>query len=143
MTSIRDQIIAQVVLELNTSRPVGVAEFERVNNRPRDTAQVPANVVYPTNDPAQPVHNRTGPLVSRQLKLRIEMRVAGGDSAADPSLVWVTQTLLKSNLNKLCHDIQEDETQWAFKRRDKPYCLCVLDILINYGTSRVDQTRTA
>ena len=143
MSTIRDQLIARMVTELNTARPVGVPEFERVMNRPKEPEQLPANVVYPVRESPVPVHNRRSPLVERTLTVRIEMRMIGNDSGVDPSHVWVTKTLMPSRLSNLCSEVNEDSVLWSFRRRAKPYCLCILDLTINYTTSRTDQERVS
>jgi hypothetical protein len=139
VSTIRDRLVNEAILELNTSRPSDVPEFERVNGRPRDKTQLPAHLVYPSREGITPIHNRNGPLVQRQLRLRIEMRAQGGDTDVDKSLAWVTKTLAGSRLNKLCHEILEDNLDWTYRRRGKPYCLCVLELIINYSTNRLDQ----
>lgn len=116
MASRRDQIIAAIVAALDGGgKPAGLV-VERARVLPQEQERLPFAGVYPLQEQTRRKGGEWGPLVTRRMLLRVELRVIGDptDAALDPLMTWCVTTIIgNQTLGGLTKSIHEVATEWA------------------------------
>ena len=142
MASIRDQIVAAAIAELNTARPPGIPQADRTRLAAITPSELPSIIVFPGLDQPEEVGPPAGPIVRSRFRMIVEQRAAGTasvrpDAAVDALYVWVIKKLARKRLTAggggfLNHDTVEGETSFAFEQGDEPYALATTALIVTY-----------
>jgi hypothetical protein len=142
MASVRDQIVAAAIVELNTGAPGGIPTAERVRLAELAPTDLPSILVFPSSDAPEEIGGGGGAIVRSRLTLVVECRAAGTasirpDQAVDPLAVWVVKALGNKRLPAgggqfLNHDIVQGETTFSFEEGEAPYCLAAIEMIVVY-----------
>lgn len=141
MSTLREQIIEQAVLQVNTGTPSGVPVCVRTLMQPSEQAQLPAMICFPIREEIdRDKTGRWGPSIVRALYLRFVIYAQGdpADAALDPILSWVGKALGGSQLNGLAQDCTEHELNWQYDEGNYAVAACSLDFRVEYQTLRGD-----
>lgn len=145
MSSLREQILADVNTALNTGRPPGVpaADRSRADDIPETVAT--AISVRPFRERVERVGSAKGPLAQRQLVIAVDCWASAAgdqpvDQALDPLLEWVTKALGGQTLAGKAHSVEEAEIRWDMARRDGAYVRVPVLVAVRYQTLRNDAT---
>ena len=152
MSSIREQIMAAIVVALNDSRPGNVPEFIRTRVDSPDPGQLPVNSVYQGEEIVGRMtdegEGRTsrGPVLRRAVIVHIEAvtKAAGAsvpDKELDPTLVWVTSKMAAAG--RFAGDLADypgDElgTRFEYERAESSFCRATMRWRIEYQTTSTD-----
>lgn len=141
--SIREQILQAAEAALDgVGKPSGLT-VHRERRRPLDRDDLPAQVVYWTEEEIQRSDHTS---VLRALRLHVEHRVlvSSGipDAAVDPFTNWGTSALMgDAALDALIHDIEEIAiTREDNDEGDAVYAGALQTFEVSYYTSVTDQT---
>ena len=144
--TIRNRIIDEALVLLNTSPPVGFPDVDDHRLESYQPAELPAVTVFEIRDEGEinKVGGRWGYFVDRNLTLRVEVRVAGdvGRDIVDPFLAWIGQQLGGQQFGGLATDTFEALTEWQYAAEDQPYTLVQQDFRVQYTVLKSDPTRT-
>lgn len=118
MSSIRDQIVAEIVDRLNTTagKPAAISAI-RYSLSKIDLAGNPTQrplVVFPLKDLAQPA-KKGQPLIMRTAQIRIDAFSVGEpiDQQLDEQICWTTTVMSADpSLGGLCLDIRSVSEEW-------------------------------
>ena len=150
MSSIREQIAAEVVNLLDATGAPGGLTVHRERTRPVDKDSLPAILVYFEDDEPTPLAKQRfqAPLTERHLNVVLEMRVVpdsgqAPDEAVDPLYLWaVRQILGNERLSGLAMGVTEGPMKWTATEADKVFAGAALHLAIHYRTSRLDPSAT-
>lgn len=142
MSSVREQIVAASVVDLNAGSPPCV--FERSRVAALTDVDLPRGVVYPARDTADSKFLGRRPVVRSRLSLFIELRALGTasvrpDQAVDPLYVWTVAKLTGNTHGGLLFDgWQEVESTLQYGAGDRPICLLTLEMVAHYQRLTAD-----
>jgi hypothetical protein len=146
--SVREQIVAAAVAQLNTSRPVGVPQADNSRLEPYQPSELPAMNIFRIREEGESEkEGRWSYFVKRTFTLRVELRFASDTAAVDmdPSYVWAGQTLAtgyqQPAFGGLAESCYETLLEWQYADSDQPYTLLQIDFRVEYSTLRNDPTR--
>jgi hypothetical protein len=155
VSTIREQIVASVVVALATGTPPGVPAPIRTRIDSPNADQLPVLTVYQASETVEPMHDprlgraARGPIVRRSLLLNVEVITKAGagqepDKAADPILAWVTKALgLAGTFDDLAnHPADEAGTKFEYEQGETSFCRATMTWRILYQ-SRVDDAEQA
>lgn len=151
MASIRNQIIAAIVSELDgAGKPSGLT-VERVPLANVEDTMLPhIAVVLVRESVSRPSSDklRAFPIRERSLKVKLECRaVAAGpaffpDEALDPLLCWSTKKLAANpTLGGLALEVEEAETEWESDAADANFGLASMYWTVRFATNSKDQEK--
>ncbi len=150
MASIREQGIQDVVNMLNTNRPVGVPLFQRSYSWGVTPAELPKNIVYPTDDDqmegqdlsTRPVRRRYHTLASETLFKGDGVTVP--DQLIDPIYVWILKTVVgQTKYQTLFAGIEFAGAKFHRAQADYPYCRMVIYLRVYYSAALKDPEQWA
>jgi hypothetical protein len=147
-TSIREQIFALATTLLGgPGAPAGLT-VTRERLRPIEKESLPAVLLYADDDVPKPLAGQLyqAPLTERQLSLVAECRAKAGtgatDTALDPLLVWVIQTLTANEkFGGLASGIEEQRTTWISREGEIAVAAAAIHFTVKYRTARADPTK--
>lgn len=148
MATLREQIVAAIVVALNTGTPGGVPAAERTRRiAVQEGASLNSIVVRPTKQSSEPVH-RPGspvpPLTKAILTVEVEMLKAGTaadrpDKLIDPLYEWVVKTLVGNTLAGLCHGIEEGESAFEYAEDGEyPNVMLTTEMVVPFSYKATD-----
>lgn len=153
-TSIREQIIDQIVANLLADGGPSDLTVHRMRNRPIEEDVLPAILVYAEDDEPKPLSGQVfkAPIVERRLVLYLEYRALSSltvapDQALDPLIIWGSTQMVRNE--KFVSDAYPDglgmgvvelKTAWLSKEGDKLFAAASTQWLVHYRTSRLDPT---
>lgn len=140
MSTLREQLLSQVLVQLNTSTPAGVPLAERSRGDDIPPATATAISVRPIREVTSRAGGPGSAVVHRKLLLAVECWAAAGtgqavDQVLDPLLEWVTKALGGSTLGGKAHVALEDDIQPDAELRDGPYGKATVFVTVSYQTA--------
>lgn len=120
MATIREQILAAMVVALNTGTPGGVPPTERTRRiAVTESAALNSIVLRPQRVLTEEIHPPGSPITRARMTVEIEMKKSGTsadrpDKLVDPLYEWVVKALVGNTLGGLCHGIDEGDSLFTF-----------------------------
>jgi hypothetical protein len=139
VSTIRSQIIAAALTALNTSRPMGVPEFEETRTTSVGENEN-ANVFAGFRElPPAREGGVDGPLLTRKLALLFECQGVATASlkpldVVEPSLAWLSKVLTGNLFGGLATDTEEGETTAPIFAAANPVCRASAIYVVTYTT---------
>lgn len=142
MSSIRDQIIAEVVSRLNgAGKPAGVT-VRRYSLAKIEPSQLPLIEVYPHQDVLKQPTAKGRQAVFRTLALMCDVYGQGDplDQSIDAALCWITAALqADQSLGGLVQDVRDGQAEWDSEQAAMGTGLCKFIVEIDYIHTRNNQ----
>lgn len=138
MATIRSQIKAQVITELNTGIPSGVPVVTLERLIPYEASELPAQSLYVNKEKVRNIGGKFGPIVERTLEMVLLME-SSDPADIEVMAAWATKTLMGSNLAGLALRVDEDETDWSYVESDDAYIQAKFGFSVYYQTKTNDQ----
>jgi hypothetical protein len=144
MTTLRTQIVTEIVTALNTDAPSGFPVASRLRLHQLENEELPAISVFPVRDVVQPATNRPGPLVLRELAITVEVRISGDDPDVllDPYVARVEQVLARyQGVSIDVHDCLIQSVDYEFAQRAQMHGAAAVQAIVHYQSRRDDPER--
>lgn len=149
--TIEELVKQAIVARLNTSRPAGVAVYERTRTKAIDPSGLKANLVYagspfPLDEEVDRPGGRDGPVSLHELIVTVEHRAKGDsvaplDSMSDEDVAWTVSTLEGTAADGLWHDIRIVGSKRDYDQLDYGYVFHQLFLRVKFQTKTADATK--
>ena len=142
MSTIVEQILATMATQLNTSRPTGIPAVERDRVIDLEPEELPSMILGWAKDGPHEDKGKSHVLDHRQLSVQIAIRAAAGSGltasqAADAMVAWAVKKLCQaatadSPFHGIAHSIRQGEKACVMAKAGRPYCLVILELIVDY-----------
>lgn len=149
MASLREQAIAAIVTELNTSRPGTVGEFRRDRPDPTSLGSLGeiglGNVcIAPITQPQETSEiyggKAGGPILLKTLLVATEYLAVGATSEClEAGLIWTQSVLADTRLGGIVHRVELRATAWERKQADADYWKATRVWAVVFHTARANE----
>lgn len=148
MTTLRAQLINQVLRTLNAGRDPGTPEATTRRWLAGDDQGLPAISVWYDHE-VRTVDNRSsrfGGPEDRALRFAIQainstVDADLSDEAVEPMVRWIDDQLGNTTLDDLAHKLIVERITWEAIQSDRLYVIATFSCLIQYQTTRGDSSR--